>query len=85
MGKLHKKVIRVLTQQFGEVTDALEEVDDTGWLTGVIISKAFNKLDHKKRQDLLWHALESSLTSAEQSNVGAIATLTPAEADLKIA
>ena len=85
MGKLHKKVIRVLMRHFGEVTDALDEVDDTGWLTGVIISKAFNKLDHKKRQELLWHALEHGLTSAEQSHVGAIATLTPAEANLKIA
>ena len=85
MGKLHKKVIRVLTKHLGEVTDALEEVDDTGWLTGVIISKAFNKLTHKGRQDLLWKALEGGLTSAEQSHVGPIATLTPAEANLKIA
>lgn len=85
MGKLHKKVIRILKHHFDDVTDALDEVDETGWLTGVIISKAFNKLTHKRRQDLLWGALEGGLTSAEQSHVGPIATLTPAEANLKIA
>jgi hypothetical protein len=83
MGKLHKKVVRILTEHFGDVTDALDEVDDTGWLTGVIISKAFNKLAHKKRQELLWQALEDGLTPTEQSHVGPIATLTPAEAHLK--
>jgi len=85
MGKLHKKVIRVLTQHFGEVTDALDEVAETGRLTGVTISKSFNKLTHRRRQNLLWAALESGLKSAEQSQVGPIATLTPAEANLKIA
>ena len=85
MGKLHRKVIKVLREHFGDVTDALEDVDNTGWITGVVISKAFNRLTHKKRQDLLWKALEDGLTSAEQSHVGAIAALTPAEANLTIA
>lgn len=85
MGKLHQKVMRILTGNFGDVTDALDEVAETGRITGVIISKSFNKLTHKRRQDLLWKALEGGLTSAEQSHVGPIATLTPAEANLKIA
>ena len=85
MGKLHQKVMRILTENLGDVTDALDEVAETGRLTGVIISKVFNKLTHKGRQDLLWKALEGGLTSAEQSHVGPIATLTPAEANLKIA
>ena len=83
MGKLHQKVIRVLRQHLGDVTDALDEVEETGQLTGVVISKAFKKLDHKKRQNLLWQALGEGLTLPEQSHVGPIATLTPAEANVR--
>ena len=85
MGKLHKKVARIITKHFGDFTDALDEVDDDGYLTGVIVSQSFNRLTHKKRQDLLWKVLEEELTPAEEKRVGPIATLTPAEANVKIA
>lgn len=83
MGKLHKKVIRVLRKRFGEVTDALEDVEETGRVMGVVIGAAFNGLDFDERQLRLWNALKDGLTPAEEANVGPIAVLTPAEADVK--
>ena len=80
MGKLHKKVIRVLKQSFSDVIDALDEVPETNRITGVVISSVFEGLSHKKRQTRLWRALEAGLTKDEQEDVGPIAALTPAEA-----
>jgi hypothetical protein len=85
MATLHKKVIQVLRREFGKVTDALEQVPSTGRVTGVIISPAFNKLDDGARQRRLARALKAGLTKEEESNVGPIAVLTPAEADAKAA
>jgi hypothetical protein len=83
MGKLHKKVIRVLRRRFGDVRDALEEVQSTGRVTGVVIAGAFDGLDFDERQLRLSKALQDSLTPQEQADVGPIAVLTPAEADVK--
>lgn len=83
MGKLHRKVIRVLRQRFGDVRDALEQIESTGRVTGVVIAGAFDGLEDDERQTRLWKALEADLTPQEQADVGPIAVLTPAEADVK--
>lgn len=83
MAKLHKKVIRVLRQQFGEVRDGLEQIESTGRVTGAVISSAFNGLDFDERQVRLWNALRAGLTPAEEADVGPIVALTPAESDVK--
>jgi len=83
MDKLRKKVIRVLRRRFGDVTDALEQVESTGRVTGVVVSSAFNGLSDKERQVRLWQAIEDGMTPREQADVGPIAALTPAEANVK--
>jgi len=83
MGKLHRKVMRVLRQRFGEVRDALEDVKATGRVLGAVISPAFNRLDFDERQRRLSKALKEGLTPEEEENVGPIAALTPAEVDVK--
>ena len=83
MGKLHKKVMRVLRKRFGDVADALEDVEETGRVLGVIISPAFNGLNFDERQLRLWNALKDELSPEEEANVGPIAVLTPVEADVK--
>jgi Ni,Fe-hydrogenase maturation factor len=83
MGKLHRKVIRVLRKHFGPVRDALEEVEENGGVTGIIISAAFNRMDFDERQRRLSKVLQESLTPQEEAIVGPIAALTPAEADVK--
>lgn len=82
MGKLRKKVIRILKVSFTNIVDALDEVADTGRITGVIISDKFDGKSHKERQKMLWKALDTELTKDEQADIGPIATLTPAEAAL---
>ena len=83
MDRLRKKVMKVLRNRFGRVRDALEQVESTGRVTGAIISPAFNGIDFDERQDRLLRALKDELTPEEEANVGPIAALTPAEADVK--
>jgi hypothetical protein len=82
MAKFHKKLIRVLREELGEVEDALEDMPDE-WISGVIISPAFNRLDHRKRVKKLDRVLRKRLTPAELKKVGVIAALTPREAHVK--
>jgi len=84
LAKLHKKIISVLRQRWPDVVDALDDVQGTHRVTGVIITKAFNGLSHEVRQQRLWKLLNKSLTADDAENVGPIATLTPAEANTKI-
>jgi hypothetical protein len=82
MGKLHKKIIGVLRSQFRDLEDALDDLPE-GRVSGVIVSSSFNSLTHQARQDKLSKILRRELTPAELSAVGAIAALTPAEANVK--
>jgi len=82
MGKLHKKVIQVLRAQLGEVEDALDDIPG-GRVAGVIVSPAFDRLDHGKRVKKLDAALRKGLTPQELEKVGVIAALTPREANVK--
>ena len=82
MAKLHKKIIGLLQPQLRDFQDALDDLPG-GRVAGVVISSSFKSLDHQKRQEKLMSILESGLTAAEFSAVGAIAALTPAEVDVK--
>ncbi|MBI4602863.1 MAG: hypothetical protein HY721_12975 [Planctomycetes bacterium] len=79
MGKLHKKVIRILRESFRDLEDDLEDVPTTGCVLGTVISPAFDRLDCKKRQERLKKVLTKKLTEAEYAKVGPIAALTPRE------
>jgi acid stress-induced BolA-like protein IbaG/YrbA len=82
MGKLHQKVIRVLRPRLHDLQDALEDLPG-GRVSGVIVSSSFNSLSYQARQKKLSEILSRELTAAELSAVGAIAALTPAEANVK--
>ena len=82
MARLRQKVVRVLRQQFRDLHDALEDLPG-GRVSGVVISSAFRSMDHQSRQEKLDAALRRGLTAEELAAVGAIAALTPAEANVK--
>jgi hypothetical protein len=82
MGKLHQKIIRVLRSHLDNLQDALDDLPG-GRVSGVIISSSFNSLSYQARQNKLNAILKRELTAAELSAVGAIAALTPAEANVK--
>ena len=82
MAKLHKKIIDALRAHLHDLHDALEDLPG-GRVSGVVISSSFKSMDHQSRQKKLNEILKSQLTAAELSAVGAIAALTPAEADVK--
>jgi len=82
VAELHEKVLTAL-RPLGQVIDALDDVPETGRVTGVIISPAFEGLDHRERQHRVWAALNLMLTADEADRVGPIATLTPAEASVR--
>lgn len=82
MAKLHEKIIRVLGPHLHDLQDALEDLPG-GRVSGVVVSSSFNSLPHQARQDKLNAILKRELTAAELSAVGAIAALTPAEANVK--
>jgi len=62
--------------------DALDDLPG-GRVSGVIVSSSFNSLSYQARQKKLNTILSRELTAAELSAVGAIAALTPAEANVK--
>ena len=82
MAQLHQKIIRVLRPHLPDLHDALEDLPG-GRVSGVVVSSAFNSLDHQSRQKKLNAILKRGLTVQELSAVGAIAALTPAEAKVK--
>jgi hypothetical protein len=82
MGKLRQKIIRVLRPELHDLQDALDDLPG-GRVSGVIISSSFNSLSYQSRQKKLNGILSRALTAAELSAVGAIAALTPAEANVK--
>jgi hypothetical protein len=79
---LHAKIIRLLRRELPDFDHALEKLPG-GRVSGVVISSAFDSMDHRKRQDKLWGILKRDLTAEELAAVGAIAALTPAEASVK--
>lgn len=79
---LYKKVIGLLERELPDFDHALEKLPG-GRVSGVVISSAFDKLSHPKRQKLLQDVFRRGLDEAELSAVGAIATLTPSEASVK--
>lgn len=83
MDELHQKIIDALRQGLGDVVDALDDVEETERITGVVVSSAFNDMGYRRRQKRLWGVLEKSLTPEELEHVGPIAALTPAEATVK--
>jgi acid stress-induced BolA-like protein IbaG/YrbA len=82
MDPLHKKIIRVLRTHLNDLQDALEDLPG-GRISGVVVSSTFNSMSHQGRQEKLNTILKQGLTDNELSAVGAIAALTPAEADVK--
>ena len=82
MARLRQKVVRVLRQQFEDLHDALEDLPG-GRVSGVVVSSAFNSMNHQSRQAKLKALLRTGLTAEELAAVGAIAALTPDEANVK--
>lgn len=64
--------------------DGLEEVPDTGRVTGFIVSRDFCDMDDNARQDRLWQLLEKDLKPTELQRIGPIVLLTPAEAEIDL-
>jgi hypothetical protein len=75
--------MKVLRAHFKEVQDALDDVPETGRITGAIISPSFNRLGFSQRQKRLESALKNGLSRDEYAHVGPIVVLTPREADVK--
>ena len=82
MARLHQKVIRALRPHLADLQDALEDLPG-GRVSGVVISPAFNSMNYQSRQKKLSAILKRELTAQELAAVGAIAALTPAEANVK--
>jgi acid stress-induced BolA-like protein IbaG/YrbA len=82
MGKLHKKIIGVLGAKLSDFEDALEDLPG-GRISGVVVSSSFKSMNHQARQTTLSKILKGGLSDSELSAVGAIAALTPAEANVK--
>ena len=82
MGRLHQKIIRVLQPHLQDLQDALEDLPG-GRVSGVVVSSTFKSMNHPSRQARLNAILKRGLTPHELSAVGAIAALTPAEANVK--
>lgn len=82
MGRLHQKVIRALKSHLQDLQDALEDLP-SGRVSGVVISPTFTSMNYPSRQGKLKTILSRELTADEFSAVGAIAALTPAEANVK--
>jgi len=82
MAQLRQKVIRALRPHLRDLREALEDLPG-GRVSGVVVSPAFNSMDHQARQAKLNAILRRELTARELSAVGAIAALTPAEANVK--
>jgi hypothetical protein len=80
---LHTKIIHILRQELPDFDHALDKLPG-GRVSGVVISSAFNSMDHRKRQDKLWRILKRGLNAEELESVGAIAALTPEEATVKV-
>jgi len=79
MGKLHKKINKILDECLQDYVDHLDDLPE-GRVAGVIVSSTFNRMDHSKRMRKLETILKRELTADEYDSVGAIAALTPAEA-----
>lgn len=82
MAKVHQKLIRTLRTKFKDVEDHLEDLPG-GRVSGILVSSAFEQLDHGDRQKKVWTILKRSLSTKEFQLVGAIALLTPAELNVK--
>ena len=82
MAKLHKRIISALRPHLHDLQDALDDLPG-GRISGIIVSSSFHSLSHQARQDKLHDILSRELTPDELSAVGAIAALTPAEANVK--
>jgi hypothetical protein len=84
MGSLHEKVINALKIHFTDILDGLETIKSTGRVTGWVAAKAFDGLDDRDRQVLLWGVLEAALEPEELNDLGPIVTLSPVEAEIDV-
>jgi hypothetical protein len=82
VAKIHQKVVGTLRRELKHFQDGLEELPG-GRISGVIVSSSFAGMDHQARQDKLTSILKKHLSPQELASVGAIALLTPAEAQVK--
>ncbi len=60
MASLHRKIMKAFREQWKDVTDALDDIPGTGRVMGVIISPAFDRYDHDRRQKMLDTVLKKS-------------------------
>ena len=77
MVSLRQKVDKLLRQAFPR-PDRVTLQDDDG-IIGVVVSSRFAGVDVIDRQDMIWQALEKSLSSDEKRRVLTIVAVTPKE------
>lgn len=79
MGKQKEEVTRAL-KRAGYVDDEIHlELTESGRVGGYLVSKKFEGMAQKKRQDTLWKQLAKHLDENKVSKIVAILTMTPAE------
>lgn len=78
-----RQVIAALRAAFPDVDVSSVEQIENRHVLGIVVSKAFDRRDHLQRQRLIRKALAKSLGKDGFSNVGPLAALTPAEAEIR--
>ena len=78
MEPLEEKVSKLLRQRFGRA--AKVEIKDDDGIIGSVISPRFRDLETIDRVNLIWDALEKSLSTEEQQSIAIIVARTPEEA-----
>lgn len=82
MATLHEEVISRLRASFPDLVDGLETTE-TKRVMGAVISRKFERLDDKARQDRISKVLEG-LEPEHRRRIGPIVALTPAEAEIDV-
>jgi hypothetical protein len=78
MESLQEKVSRLLRHQFGRT--AKVQLKDEEGIIGTVTSGKFRDVETIDRVNMIWGALESSLSAEEQRKIAIIVPMTPEEA-----
>ena len=80
-----KQIVEALREKLPDIcVDGLEAVNERR-IFGIVVDKAFAKLDYPERQQIIRDALESKFCITDLALVGPIAALSPDEAELRSA
>jgi len=83
MASLLKKVEMILRSELKDFESHLSRVPHSDHVMGSVVSSSFRRMDHEKRQALLWdQILAQRLTGVELARLGPIVTMTPESAEV---